>query len=733
MTCLKTIHPGAHSRAVPARDEPRTHSATTLDPRHPKIHPRHWERLAVVYVRQSTAKQVVDHRESRELQYNLRYRAEQMGWAAARVVIIDEDQGQSGATAENRVGFQRLMAEVSLNHVGIIFGWELSRLSRCNKDWHQLLELCAIFDVLLADQDGLYDPADYHDRLLLGLTGIMSEAELHILRNRMMQGKRNKAERGELFSHVPRGFMRTASGEVRFDPDEQAQSVMRLFFARFEALASGRQLLRWLLDNQIRLPVRPISGAHRGELQWRDPSPTIVYQILHHPMYAGAYSYGRHPTDQRRKVPGHPGSGKTTAPLDQWQVLKRDHMPAYISWEQYLANLRRLAANASRFEASGAAREGEALLSGLVACEECGYQMHVVYNDHLHRGRYVCQSRDPRAGTCQSIQASVLDRLIAKQALRALEPAALELSLAAAQELEEQRRRLHEHWQQRVSRARYEAERARRQYDAVEPENRLVARELEKCWEEELREQRDLEEEYARFQREQPHELSAQERARVLALSSDIASLWDASSTTAVERKTILRHLVDDVVVRVPKQSETVEVTIHWAGGFESRHQTKRPVACYEQLRDYDLLRSRVLELRESGEPAGKIADRLNAEGFRTARGKRFQAETVRALLSRRGLTRCDPDDAMEHDSAVTTDHWSMSQLVSKLHVPLTTLCRWCRQGWVHGARSPGGRWRIWADVEELARLRRLRDYRRTDPAQPYPAELTTPKPISKT
>jgi DNA invertase Pin-like site-specific DNA recombinase len=233
MSWFETIGPEIGFGGDRVGDEHRSCRGEYADPRHSQIQPSHLERLAIVYVRQSTAKQVIDHRESRELQYNLRYRAEQLGWPAQRVVVIDEDQGQSGATAENRLGFQRLMAEVSLCHVGIILGWELSRLARSNKDWHQLLELCAIFDTLLADQDRLYDPADYNDRLLLGLTGIMSEAELHILRNRMMQGKRNKAQRGELFNHVPRGFVRTVSGEVRFDPDEQVQSVMRLFFARF--------------------------------------------------------------------------------------------------------------------------------------------------------------------------------------------------------------------------------------------------------------------------------------------------------------------------------------------------------------------------------------------------------------------------------------------------------------------------------------------------------------------
>jgi DNA invertase Pin-like site-specific DNA recombinase len=699
-----------------------------------KLQPRHLERLAIVYVRQSTPQQVVKNRESTDLQYKLSRRAERLGWPADRVVVVDEDLGQTACTVENRLGFQWLMAEVSLNHVGIVFGIEMTRLARSNKDWHQLLELCAIFDTLLADQDRLYDPADYSDRLLLGLTGIMSEAELHILRKRMMQGKRNKAERGELFAHLPRGFVRTASGGVAMDADEQVQAVMRLFFEKFEALGSGRKLLRWLLDNEVRLPVRPSHRPDRGELQWRRATPGAIYRVLHHPMYAGAYSYGRHPTDPRRKVPGRPGSGKRTASMDEWQVLKKDHLPAYISWEQYLSNLRRLAGNASRFTTQGAVREGEALLGGLVACGRCGYRMMVVYNEKVHQGRYVCRASEPIPGlACQSVQSKVVDRLVGGQVLRALEPAALELSLKAAEELDREYQRLDEHWQKRWERAAYEAERARRQYHAVEPENRLVARELEKRWEEALCEQREVEEAYARFQREQTRTLATQERERILSLSSDIAALWEAPSTTPADRKTILRCLVERVDVHVPERGEAVEVTIHWAGGFESHHETERPVGCYEQLRDFDRLRSRILELREAGESATRIASRLNEEGFHPPRGKQFRADTIRTLLSRRGISRSDAAAGPDDTELPGVPQWSMSQLVEELQVPWTTLCHWCRRGWLHADKTQTGRWRVWADAEELARLRRLRDYRRADPSQRYPAELATPQLGGKT
>jgi DNA invertase Pin-like site-specific DNA recombinase len=296
-----------------------------------KIRPRHLERLAIVYVRQSTAQQVLEHRESAALQYDLRRRAITLGWAADRVIVIDEDQGQSGGTAEGRLGFQRLLAEIGLDHVGIVLGVEMSRLARSCKDWHQLLELCAIFDVILADQDGLYDPGDYNDRLLLGLKGTMSEAELHILRGRMLAGKRNKARRGELFNHAPIGFVRLPGAGMVLDPDEQAQNVVRLVFHKFEELGTVSSLLRYLARNGISLPVRPHFGPDRGQLQWRRPNRVTLTFLLHHPIYAGAYSHGRRPTDPRRKVPGRPATGRRLVPMEQWEVLIRDRLPGYIS------------------------------------------------------------------------------------------------------------------------------------------------------------------------------------------------------------------------------------------------------------------------------------------------------------------------------------------------------------------------------------------------------------------
>src|SRR5438105_5228198 len=346
-----------------------------------KIQPWHWQRLAVVYVRQSTPQQVLDHQESTRLQYGLVGRAQVLGWAADRVLVIDDDLGKSGTTAQGRVGFQRLVSEVSLDHVGIIFGVEMSRLARSNKDWHQLLELCALFHTLIADLDGIYDPAQYNDRLLLGLKGTMSEAELHILKQRMHQGRLSKAGRGELQFALPIGYVWSPTGEIQFDPDEQVQQVVRLIFRTFEDLGTLGGLVRYLAHHQIQLGVRVREGPGKGELVWRRPNRVTLQMVLKHPLYAGTYVYGRRQEDPRRKEPERPRTGRVVMTTDEWLVLLPDRCPAYISLEQYERNQARLEANRAPAQSKGVARGGPALLAGLVVCARCGCRLNVHYDD----------------------------------------------------------------------------------------------------------------------------------------------------------------------------------------------------------------------------------------------------------------------------------------------------------------------------------------------------------------
>lgn len=680
--------------------------------RHEKIQGKHVDRLAVVYVRQSTLQQVRHHQESGRLQYGLKERAIQLGWPFQQVLVIDEDQGQTGTTSEGRTGFQRLVAEVGLDHVGIILGIEMSRLARCGRDWHHLLEICALFGTLLGDVDGIYDPNDYNDRLVLGLKGTMSEAELHILRQRMLAGKRAKAHRGELGMPVPIGYSRRPSGEVIKDPDEEAQAVTNLVFETFERCRTIDGLLRYLVQHGIRMPVRVHCGPEKGTLRWSRPNRQTLQNMLHNPIYAGAYVYGRRPTEPRRKKAGRPSTGRLVAKPDEWEVCLKDRLPAYITWQQYERNLRQLASN--RSQGLGVVRNGPSLLSGVLICGLCGKRMTTHYSDNGRGLRYCCDRLRTDYGEphCQSLSGKKLDKLVTALVLEALQPAALELSLKVAEEIEAERIQFLKHWEQRSERSRYEVERAFRQYNAVEPENRLVARQLEGQWEEALQAEAEVKLEYERFVSRQPLPLSDEERATIRRLSGNIPALWHASTTTASERQAIVRLLIERVTVSVQGDTEQVAVEVQWTGGHQSRAKLIRPVGRLEQLSYYSELLQRVAVLFDEHKRPAEIARILNEEGWRPPKRRdTFNGPMVCSLLSRQGLHRVDkkrPSEVL----AKGTDEWGIDELAHVLQMPGQTLYLWIRKGRVrarlqqHGMRSF---WLIWADDAEIERLRALR------------------------
>lgn len=695
-----------------------------------KIGPPHLERLAIVYVRQSTARQVLENRESTDRQYQLADRAIALGWRPDRVLVIDDDLGRSGRTAADRSGFQRLLAEVGLNHVGLILGSETSRLARSCRDWYQLLELAAVFGVLIADHDGVYDPGQYQDRMILGLSGMMSEAELHVMRNRLDQGKRNKAARGELFLGAPLGYVRGASGQLILDPDEQVRAAARLVFDTFARRGSVRQVLVHLRANGIRLPIRVRTGPDRGRVAWREPVPATVYHMLRHPLYAGAYCYGRSRTDPRRKVPGRPLTGRVRLPPEEWAVLLRDTLPAYITWDQYLANGEQLRRNRSSFASPGVPRAGSALLGGLVACERCGWKMYVSYRGRPEAPRYVCHRNDPPAPDrprCPSVSSRGIDAAVGRLVLEALAPAAVELSLSAADDLRREDDRLDRQWRLQLERAEYQTALARRRYEAAEPENRLVAGELERQWEEAMRAEQRLREEHARVRPRPVGELTAADRARTAAVAADIPGLW--ASAGAADRQAIVRHLVERVDVAATTNSEVTRLTVRWVGGGISQHEVIRPVGQYGQLERLPQLLARLRELMAAGTRSGEIAARLNAEGFRSPRGdQRFTADRIRQIIGRFGLR---PRRCRETGTTRLRRHevW-MTDLADELGIPIPTLTAWCRRGWVEARKVETHelRWAVWADATEKKRMQRLAGGRSGGLTYPYPAELITPK-----
>jgi len=677
-----------------------------------KLLPHHLERLAVVYVRQSTLQQVNHHQESTRLQYDLVNQAQRLGWPLDRVLVIDEDLGKSGASAEGRTGFQRLVTEVSLNHVGLILGIEMSRLARSSKDWHQLLEVCALFRTLIADLDGLYDPSQYNDRLLLGLKGTMSEAELHILKQRMLTGKLNKAQRGELRFDPPIGYLRRPSGEIILDPDEQVQQVVRLIFRKFQEIGTLNGVLRYLVRQEIQLGVRVRIGDNRGELEWRKPNRMTLQNMLKNPAYAGAYAYGRRQIDPRKKQPGKPRTGRVASTPDDWYALIKDRLPAYISWEQYQQNLEQLRANQSRAETIGAARHGSALLSGLLVCQFCGCRMTVHYSGRGRTHEYVCNRllSDYAGQQCQRIPGQALNQFITTQVIAALKPAALELSLQAATQLETDRQELDTVWQQRLERAAIEAERAGRHYQLVEPENRLVARQLAKAWEEKLTVQQHLQEEYQRFCQQQPCQLSIAERTAIEQLAHDIPKLWDASTTTQAQRKEIIRQVIHRIVVQVQGRSEKVKVTIEWTGDVMTEHQIIRPVAKWESLSFYPQLCERIRTLTADGKSATEIANQLNQEDFHPPRHHSlFKAGGVLKLMHRFGIYQRQPKGVK---TELLTEHeWWLPDLARTLEVPSSTLYKWVKRGWLRYRKQSVSPYRliIWADEAGIQKLKQRR------------------------
>lgn len=673
-----------------------------------KIRDVHLDRLAIVYVRQSSPQQVIENRESRERQYALADFAQRLGWAAERIVVIDEDQGLSGRTADNRAGFQRLMAEVSLNHVGVVLGLELSRLSRSNKDWHQLVDVCGIFNTLLCDQDGVYDASDGNDRLLLGMKGAMSEFELVTLRNRLLRGTRNKAERGELFRAVPVGYFKQSSDQVVQDPDEQAQAMIRLVFDKFAELRSVYAVFRYFTVNGLRLGFRRLRGERIGDLEWRAPSTARILAIMRHPIYAGAYAYGIHRAGKRNPSTGATEGGKWFVPPDELPVLIQGRLPAYISWEQYLENQEQLRQNRALKGSRGAPRRGEALLAGLVVCGKCGHRMNTRYPGDK-KPCYQCTEFYTKAGEltepCGRIAAATLDDLVAREVLRALEPAALELSLRAIESVELDRKRLHDQWQQRLERVRQEVARAERQYQLTEPENRLVARTLEARWEEALKREREEGEEYDRFLAQQPATLSHAERTRIRTLSENVAQLWSAPGTSVIDRKQMVRCVVERVILVADRTTELNEVTIVWQGGMETKHQVSRPVGSFEQLKDYRKLTERIRELHAAGFHHFQIADALNREGFTPPRRRgAFTKGCIGDLIRRLGLT-----GELFCEDLLGLNEWWIPDLARELGVITVKIHYWVKQGWVHHRRSPSGKHLIvWADRDEMGRLRKL-------------------------
>ena len=598
---------------------------------HQKVTTSHLKRDAYLYVRQSTVRQVIENTESTQRQYALRQRAVALGWPHDRVIVIDSDLGQSGASAVDREGFQKLVAEVGMGRAGIVLGLEVSRLARNSTDWHRLLEICALTDTLILDEDGIYDPAHFNDRLLLGLKGTMSEAELHVLRARLRGGIINKARRGELRRRLPVGFVYDGDGHVVLDPDKQVQESVRLLFATFARTGAAHATLKYFRQERLLFPTRIGAGASKGELAWTPLSLGRTASILHNPWYAGAYAFGR--CRWRKRPDGGQGSRRENLPRAEWLALLRDAHPAYISWEEYERIDQRLQASAKSLgweRGRESPREGPALLQGRTICGICGSRMHVHYN--IRRTgqlipNYVCYGRGRLLGdsSCQSILGTEIDAAVGKLLVEAVTPMALEMTLAIQQEiaarLDEADRLRH----RQVERAQYEADHARHRYMQVDAANRLVADSLEAEWNAKLRALGEAQDEYQRQHEADRLTVGQEQHQRILALATDFPAVWRDPTTPQRERKRMLALLIEDITLL--KQRE-LTVAIRFRGGATTTLTLPRPLTP-QQLRATDPeVRQQIDTLLDEYTDA-QVANLLNQRELRTGAGDAFDGVSV--------------------------------------------------------------------------------------------------------
>ncbi len=550
---------------------------------HQKVKATHLKRSAYLYVRQSTLRQVFENTESTQRQYGLRQHAVALGWSLERVIVIDTDQGQSGASAADREGFQRLVTEVSLGRVGIVLGLEVSRLARNSMDWHRLLEICALTDTLILDEEGVYDPAHFNDRLLLGLKGTMSEAELHVLRARLQGGIRNKARRGELFVRPPMGFVYNTDGKLVKDPDQQVRQSVRVLFETFRRTGSAMAIVKFFAEQGLQFPRRVHTGPNKGDVVWARLEHSRALRILHNPRYAGAFVYGR--THTRKTVEGN--LVIEHVPREEWEVLIREAHAGYIDWDEYEQNQRRLRDNCQAYgkdRRKSPPREGPALLQGLLICGRCGKRMTVRY--HSRRGQlfpdYVCQREGIEHGQpiCQHIPGSNIDEAVGDLLVEAVTPVTLEVALAVQQELQSRLDEADRLRQQQVERARYEAELAQRRYLRVDPDNRLVADSLEADWNDKLRLLTQAQEACERQRTQDRKLVNDQQRAAILSLATNFPQLWRDPSTPARERKRMVRLLLEDVTLI---REDHLTLHLRFKGGAHRTIQLPLPLRSWEQ------------------------------------------------------------------------------------------------------------------------------------------------------
>jgi len=657
-------------------------------------------RLAYVYIRQSSPHQVRSNLESQKRQRALVHRAVDLGWPRARVVEADEDLGISAArTSRKRVGFQDMVADVALGKIGLILALEVSRLSRSNRDWYHLLDICAVTSTLIADGEGLYSPRSYNDRLLLGLKATMSEAELHLIQQRLVEAARSKAKRGELRLRLPSGYIWDEAGRMQITPNEEVVQAIRLVFDRFDQLGTIHQTHVSLVEDGILYPVQ--SGS-RGEVRWQTPSYRNIHSLLTNPIYSGVYTYGRRQTHETLDENHNPVKRQRQMEREQWHAFIEDHHPGYISLEAFERNQQRIVENRRSAETTGAPREGQSLLHGLLLCGRCGRKMKVAYGKGSRPTFYRCvrKRQDLASPVCQSLGARRLEQALERLVLAALEPLGLGAMIEAAQAHADAAQAERRHWQQRIERAEHEVELARRHYHAVDPENRLVARELERRFEKALQDLEGVRREAEAHIEHLPDPLAPEEEARLLELAHDLPGLWAAPTTRPQDRTRVVRCLIDQVVVTVPEEGPHIKAEVHWFGGEISTLEVPRGrTGRHRHVAEAELIELLHRLARDFSDT--QVARILHRKRIHTPKGLPFTAHRVANLRNTHGIA---PGPRVPKRG----EHiYTAQQAGELLDVDGSTVIRWVEAGLLKGDQiTPGAPWRVQITDEDVRRLK---------------------------
>lgn len=674
---------------------------------HTKIQEFHKNRTACIYVRQSTTNQVRHNQESTQRQYALQEKASQLGWNSDLIRIMDGDLGVSGASSNGRNDFKELVAEVSMQKVGAVFALEASRLARSCADWHRLLELCAMTHTVIIDEDGCYDPADFNDQLLLGLKGTMSQAELHFIRARLQGGRLSKARKGELRTPLPVGFTYSDDGKVVLDEDEQVRESVTLLFETFKRVGTAHRVAIEFTKQRLLFPRRMYGGVWNGKLTWGRLTVGRVRGILKNPCYTGAYVFGRYHQRKEITTDGKIVSTQALRPMSEWAVTIKDHHDSYISFDQFEQNQQALAANilaGTDMTNSGPAREGMALLQGMVLCGSCGRRLRTNYKSTASGAQplYRCdwKQREGIEKGCMTVPAGLVDEAVVAKTLELLKPDQLRIALSAIEQLEYRESAMAQQWRMKIERANYEAELAQRRYEEVDPSNRLVAGTLESRWNDSLQRLNEVKQQSAEFEKQHSYSLNESQKQKILRLAQDLPKLWHAKTTRSEDKKRILRLLISDVTVERPHGASEAILHVRWAGGGTEDLVVHLPIPMHDRRRYALSIIERVRALAPRL-PDNGICKVLNEEGILSSSGKPFTEAMIRWVRHKYQIPMMT--SRQSHEMVV-------DEVAQKFRVTKYTVYDWIERKLIPARKDHSGRYLIRLTPAREVKLREMRE-----------------------